>query len=255
MSNGLKDKHAVVTGAGQGIGAAIADALAGTGARLTLMGRTRELLERKAADLDAAQAVPVDVTDPNRVAGAFASARERSGPVDVLINNAGAAEARPYLKMSDDDWHAALAVNLSGVHYCTHAVLPQMLERGWGRIINIASTAAQKGYAYVSAYTAAKHGVLGLTRALALEFARSGVTFNAVCPGYTDTDVIRRAVENIVAATGRSEEEALAELTRVNPQGRLIQPVEVANAVVWLCREDSSSITGQALSVAGGEVM
>jgi anthraniloyl-CoA monooxygenase len=152
-------------------------------------------------------------------------------------------------------WRRMLAVNLDGVFNCTRAVYAMMRTRGWGRIVNVASTAAVKGYAYVSAYCAAKHGVLGLTRSLALEAARSGVTVNAVCPGYTDTDIVRQAVKNIAQKTGRSADEALMELTSGNPQGRLIDPSEVADAVVWLCRPEAAAITGQAIAVAGGEVM
>jgi anthraniloyl-CoA monooxygenase len=157
--------------------------------------------------------------------------------------------------MDNPLWRRMLSVNLDGVFYCTRAVYDGMRKSGWGRIVNIASTAAVKGYAYVSAYCAAKHGVLGLTRALALEAARTGVTVNAVCPGYTDTDIVREAVSNITRKTGLSEEDALAELTRNNPQDRLIRPAEVADAVRWLCRPESASITGQSIAIAGGEVM
>ena len=198
----LQNKHAVITGAGRGIGAAIAKALVEAGCKVTLMGRTQSHLDKRAAELgDNAQSIPVDVTDSNAVTEAFAKARTTFGPVDILVNNAGAAVAKPYLKSSEDDWHNCLAVNLNGVHYCTLAALPDMLEKGAGRIVNIASTAARKGYAYVAAYTAAKHGVLGLTRALALEFATKGITINAVCPGYTETDIVKDAIKNIVEKT------------------------------------------------------
>jgi len=251
----LSDKHAVVTGGGTGIGAAIAAALAADGARVTLMGRRLAPLEATAATVKEARCVPCDVTDADQVRNAFQQVRSESGPIEILINNAGAADATPFHKMDLTHWRRMMAVNLDGVFNCTLSAYEEMRTQGWGRIVNIASTAAVKGYAYVSAYCAAKHGVLGLTRALALEAAKRGVTVNAVCPGYTDTDIIRDAVKNIVAKTGYSEDEALAELTSDNPQGRLIHPSEVADTVAWLCRPESTSITGQAIVVAGGEVM
>jgi NAD(P)-dependent dehydrogenase (short-subunit alcohol dehydrogenase family) len=251
----LSDKHAVVTGGGTGIGAAIAAALAADGARVTVMGRRLAPLEATAATLKNACGVPCDVTDAAHVRVAFQQARAELGPVEILINNAGAADSTPFHKMDITHWRRMMAVNLDGVFNCTRAVYAEMRTRGWGRIVNVASTAAVKGYAYVSAYCAAKHGVLGLTRALALEAAKTGVTVNAVCPGYTDTDIVRDAVKNILDKTDRSKDEALAEITSDNPQGRLIQPAEVADAVVWLCRPESASITGQSVVVAGGEVM
>jgi NAD(P)-dependent dehydrogenase (short-subunit alcohol dehydrogenase family) len=251
----LKDKHAVITGGGTGIGAAIATALAAEGASVTVMGRRLEPLQTTAAALKGAHCVPCDVTKADHVEVAFQQAQADSGPIDILVNNAGAADTAPFHKMDLQHWHRMMAVNLDGVFNCTRTVYGDMRKSGWGRIVNVASTAAVKGYAYVSAYCAAKHGVLGFTRSLALEAARSGVTVNAVCPGYTDTDIVRDAVSNIVKKTNRSEKEALAEITSGNPQGRLIKPSEVADAVVWLCRPESSAITGQAIAVAGGEVM
>jgi NAD(P)-dependent dehydrogenase (short-subunit alcohol dehydrogenase family) len=253
--NRLANKHAVVTGGGTGIGAAIAVALAADGARVTVMGRRREPLEKTAAKLDNAQCVNCDVTDIHNVAAAFTKATAALGPVDILVNNAGAAATAPFYRMDVELWRRMMSVNLDGVFNCTRAAYEDMRNSGWGRIVNIASTAAVKGYAYVSAYCAAKHGVLGLTKALALEAARTGVTVNAVCPGYTDTDIVREAVSNISDKTGLSTESALAELTRHNPQGRLIRPAEVADAVLWLCRPESASITGQSIFIAGGEVM
>jgi NAD(P)-dependent dehydrogenase (short-subunit alcohol dehydrogenase family) len=249
------EKHAVVTGGGTGIGSAIANALADAGVKVTVMGRRSEPLETVCAGRDNMQAVCCDVTDGDSVTRAFDKATDTFGVIHILVNNAGAAPTVPFHKMAFEEWRQVMSLNLDGVFRCIQAVLPGMLEQGWGRVINIASTAAHKGYAYVSAYTAAKHGVLGLTRALALETATKGITVNAVCPGYTDTDIIRDSVKNIVAKTGRSEAEALAQFTDTNPQGRLIQPDEVAHAALWLCNDLSASITGQALSVSGGEVM
>jgi NAD(P)-dependent dehydrogenase (short-subunit alcohol dehydrogenase family) len=221
---------------------------------VTLLGRGEQRLAATAKELGSQYAV-ADVTVSTEVQQAFKSAAERQGPVSILVNNAGAAEARPFNKMDEDFWQFMLNVNLNGVYLCTRAVIEPMLTARYGRIINIASTAAQRGYAYVSAYSAAKHGVIGLTRSLALEYARKGITVNAVCPGYTDTDIVANSVQNIVKATGRSAEEALADLVKSNPQGRLIDPTEVADTVLWLCRKESSSITGQSISIAGGEVM
>lgn len=250
--NKLAEQHAVVTGGGSGIGAAIAASLAGAGAEVTLVGRNTEKLQAKANELGVSYQI-ADVTQSGQIGKAFSAAQDKNGPVSILINNAGAADAVAFAKMDDEHWDRMLAVNLTGVYKCTKAATGPMLEAGFGRIINIASTAALTGYAYVSAYCAAKHGVLGLTRALALEYAKKGITVNAVCPGYTDTDIVREAIDNIVSTTGRSEDEALAELIKANPQGRLIQPEEVADAVLWLCSQDS--ITGQAITVAGGEIM
>ena len=245
-------QHAVVTGGGSGIGAAIAKAMTEAGSRVTLMGRNDAKLKDKAAELGTDFQV-ADVTDRDQVATAFAAAEKQNGTVTILVNNAGAAEAAPFGKMDDDLWDRTIAVNLNGVYNCTKAAITAMAEAGSGRVVNIASTAALKGYAYVSAYCAAKHGVIGLTRALALEYANKGVTVNAVCPGYTNTEIIEQAIDKIVAATGRSRDEALAEMVKVNPQRRLIEPEEVAATVMWICQQES--ITGQSIAVAGGEVM
>ena len=257
-SDSLAGRHALVTGGGRGIGAAIARALLEKGARVTITGRSREALAATVAELSALgeiDCVTMNVSSAASVAQAFAAARSRFGPVTVLVNNAGQAASSPFLKTDEETWQNMLAVNLTGTWHCIQAALPAMLEARWGRIVNVASTAGLTGYGYVSAYCAAKHGVVGLTRSLALEVATKGVTVNAVCPGYTETDIVRDAVANIVAKTGRSEEQALAELVSTNPQRRLVQPEEVANAVAWLCMPGAGAMNGQSVAVAGGEVM
>jgi NAD(P)-dependent dehydrogenase (short-subunit alcohol dehydrogenase family) len=197
----------------------------------------------------------LDVTDEAAVHAAIASAVQQLGPITILLNNAGQAQPAPFAKTTSRHWQQMLDVNLTGAFHCTQAVLPQMLEKGWGRIINIASTAGLKGYKYVSAYVAAKHGLVGLTKALALELATKNITVNAVCPGYTETDIVHEAIANIMQKTGRSEEQARAELAAGNPQQKLVQVEEVANAVAWLCQPASGAMTGQSIAVAGGEVM
>ena len=252
----LEGRHVLVTGAAQGIGAAIAQTLARQGAVLTLAGRRKDRLEALAQQLDARTCcVTMDVGDANSVAQGFADARAALGPITLLVNNAGQAESAPFGKTSQALWQRMLDVNLTGTFLCIQAALPDMLAARQGRIVNIASTAGQRGYAYVAAYVAAKHGVVGLTRSLALELATKGVTVNAVCPGYTETDLLQDSIANIVAKTGRSEDEARAQLAAGNPQKRLVQPHEVADAVLWLCQTGSASVTGQAISVSGGEVM
>jgi 2-hydroxycyclohexanecarboxyl-CoA dehydrogenase len=251
-------RHAVVTGAGRGIGAAIARRLAADGMRLTLLGRGLPALQSLAETLPVASqplALACDVADAAQVATAFEAARAQHGPVEILVNNAGQAATAPLARTDDALWARMLAVNLGGTFLCTRAALPDMLAAQAGRIVNIASTAGQRGYAYCSAYAAAKHGVIGLTRSLALEVARQGITVNAVCPGFADTDIVADAVAAVVQRGGRSEDEARAEFTRHNPQGRLVQPDEVAALVSWLCSDAASSVHGQSLSVSGGEVM
>ncbi len=256
MNFPLAGKVAVVTGAGSGIGAAIAKALSREGAGVALIGRNAAKLERQAAGLSADTFIaPADISDAESVHKAFARIRERFPRIDVLVNNAGQAESAPFSRTDAALWNRMLAVNLTGTYLCTHEVLPAMLKQDYGRVINVASTAGLVGYGYVSAYCAAKHGVIGLTRALALETAKTAVTVNALCPGYADTEITRGTIANIVAKTGKSEAEARAALTSHNPQGRLIQPEEVANAVLWLCLPGSEAVTGQAIPIAGGEVM
>ncbi|GAA0869146.1 SDR family oxidoreductase [Brevundimonas basaltis] len=251
----LTGHHAVITGAGSGIGRATAERLAEAGCQVTLIGRHIGRLQETADRIgDLAFAAPADVTDPDALAAAIEAGRDRFGPVDILINNAGAATSAPFLKTDADAFRAMLALNLEAPAEATRLILPGMLTRRRGRIVNVASTAGLKGYAYVSAYVAAKHGLVGLTRALALEVASKGVTVNAVCPGFTETDLVARSVRSIMAKTGRSEDEARAALAAENPQGRLITPDEVAQTIVWLCGEGASGVNGTAVPVAGGEL-
>jgi NAD(P)-dependent dehydrogenase (short-subunit alcohol dehydrogenase family) len=252
----LAGRHALVTGAGRGIGAAIAARLVAEGARVTVLSRTRAEIDAVATRLGgAAQALTADVTQAEETRRVFEQAAASFGPVDILVNNAGQARSGLLHKAPDELWEQMLAVNLTGTYHGIRAALPGMLERGFGRIVNIASTSGLRGYPYVAAYCAAKHGVIGLTRALALEVAQRHVTVNAVCPGFTETALLDDAIANIRKVTGRSAEAAREALTRTNPQGRLIEPAEVAHAVAWLCLPGSESVTGQSIAVAGGEVM
>lgn len=262
----LHPRHALITGAGSGIGAAVALALAQQGCRLTLAGRSHDKLQQQAERLRAevpdlaVTLAPMDVADPHAVQAAVQQAHARFGPVNILVNNAGQAQSQPFLRTDAALWQHMLDVNLSGTFHVTQAVLPGMLEAASasggsipGRIVNIASTAGLMGYAYVSAYVAAKHGVVGLTRALALELARKNITVNAVCPGYTETEIVQEAVRNIVAKTGQSPDQARQTLAARNPQQRLVQPAEVAQSVLWLCAPGSDAINGQSIAIDGGE--
>lgn len=250
----LAGKHAAVTGGARGIGAAVTRALAAHGAKVSMLGRSAAP-PSELADNRHLHYIQADVCEPETLTRAFDMAYASFGPIHILINNAGQGQSAPFLKTDPGLWRSMMQVNLDGPFHCIHAVLPGMLKTGWGRIINVASTAGLIGYGYVSAYCAAKHGVVGLTRALALEVATKGITVNAVCPGFTETEMLARTVDGIVAKTGRTAAEARAELSSRNPQKRMIQPEEVANAVTWLCLPGSEAITGQSIAIAGGEVM
>ena len=258
LAQSLSGRHALVTGGARGIGLASARVLLERGARVTLLGRDGAALDAAAdslAKLGQVQTVSADIADEASVRTAFSEAQAQFGPVLILVNNAGQAVSQRFDRTDSALWHQMLAVNLTGTFHCIQAALPGMLEEKWGRVINVASTAGLIGYGYVSAYCAAKHGVIGLTRSLALETAQKGVTVNAVCPGYTETDIVRGAVSNIVDKTGMTPEAARAKLAERNPQGRLVQPEEVAETVAWLALPASASINGQAIAVDGGEVM
>ena len=247
-------KHAFVTGGGRGIGLGIAGALSRAGWQVTLCGRNHERLRAAAGTLNRARVQVADVTNADGVQAAIEAAATACGPVQLLVNNAGGVASAPFEKTSLAAWREALDLNLMGSVHCVRAVLPRMKESGWGRIINVASTAGLIGYRYVSAYVAAKHAVVGLTKALALELAKTGITVNAVCPGYSDTDVIASAVKTISDAGGRPPEEVMATFKAANPQGRLVLPEEVGSAVLWLASDEAGAVNGIALPIAGGEV-
>ncbi len=253
MSGLPRSAHALVTGGGRGIGREIASALTRAGATVTIIGRNRETLDEAVVVGCAHFADAADVADQAALSAAIARASARQ-PIDILVANAGVAESAPFMKSDAALFERMMDVNFMGVVHAIQAVLPSMKDQRSGRIVAIASTAGLKGYAYVSAYVAAKHAVIGLVRSLALELASTGVTVNAVCPGFTDTDLVAGSIETIMRKTGRSREQAVAELSRHNPQGRLVTPAEVADTVLWLCGEGAGAITGQAIAVAGGEV-
>jgi NAD(P)-dependent dehydrogenase (short-subunit alcohol dehydrogenase family) len=248
----LHGKHAVVTGAGRGIGAAVAEALLAKGAQVSALGRDLDAL-RARWDRENARIGRCDVSDESQIDAAFAAAAEAFGPVDILVNNAGIEHSAPFHRTTAEDYRRLFEVNVVGAALCCRRALEGMKGRDYGRIVNVASIAGLKGYAYTAAYTASKHALVGLTRALADELKATQITVNAVCPGFTDTDMVARSVDNIVGKTGRSADEALKDLVRANPQGRLIAPEEVAAAVVWLCSPEARAVTGHAIPIDGGE--
>lgn len=255
----LEDQHAVVTGGSRGIGAAIAAEFVRRGARVTIMGRSAETLEEHARELRGTRGVTVsveacDVSNAESVANAFSRSVSTLGPVQILVNNAGTAKSRLFTQTTREIWDELIGVNLTGTFLCTSEVVPGMMQAKKGRIVNVASTAGLRGYKTMTAYCASKHGVIGFTRALAQETAKHGITVNAVCPSYTDTDLTSVAVKNIVSNLGKTADEAMRMLTGVITRGTLITVEEVASAVSWLCSPDASGVTGISLPIAGGEV-
>jgi len=246
--------HVFITGGGTGIGLATARALAPTGARFTLVGRDGARVQDAAEQFENAQGVSCDVANEDSVAAAFSAARDRFGPIDILINNAGITPSAALHNMDLSMWNEVMAINLTGAFLCSRAALADMYAKKWGRIVNVASIAGLKGGMYISAYCASKHGLIGMTRALAIEAAKRGVTVNAICPGYVETDIVTRAAENIASKTKLNEEEARAMLYAGNPQGRLITADEVASAIAWLCSEGAAATNGAAIPMSGGEV-
>jgi NAD(P)-dependent dehydrogenase (short-subunit alcohol dehydrogenase family) len=252
----LKGRHAVVTGGSRGIGAAVARVLVAHGAALSVMARDEPRLqafcEQLAGDFKASICgVSVDMCDGASVATAFKTARDTLGPPHILVNNAGGAETAPFHKTEPDMWQRMIALNLTSAYLASREVFGAMIEAGFGRIVNVASTAGVRGYAYVSAYTAAKHGLVGLTRSMALEATGSGVKVNVVCPGYADTDMTRESVRRVAEKSGRDPDEILGEFARANPHGRLVKPDEVARVVVGLCGPAGSVPTGEVIMVDG----
>lgn len=256
LTQPLAHQHALVTGGGRGIGVEITQQLINQGAKVTILGRDQKNLE-KIAKLHPTScfAVSADITNEQSVKDAFTLSKKHFGSIQILVNNAGQAESAPFLKTDVSMMQRMLNVNLIGTMLCIQAALPDMIEHKSGRIINIASMAGITGYAYVSAYCATKHAVVGMTRALALELSQKGITVNTICPGFTESDILKNGIANVMQKTGRSEEDIRKEFAANNPQGRIIQPIEIANTVLWLCAKDSGSIHGQTIPINGGEIL
>ena len=254
MAPASSPRHVLVTGSSRGIGQAIAAAFVAAGDHVTVHGRSQESAERGMTEIGAAGCVVADITDEADLVRAIGEASEARGPIDVLVNNAGGVETAPLSRLDIDQLRRMMALNVEPVLTAIRTVVPPMKAKGGGRIVTIASTAGLKGYGYVGAYTAAKHAAVGLTRALAQELASAGITVNAVCPGYTDTDLMGGSLDKLEEKTGRSRDDILKDFTKVNPLGRLIRPDEVADCVLWLAGPGAGAITGQAIAVAGGEI-
>jgi NAD(P)-dependent dehydrogenase (short-subunit alcohol dehydrogenase family) len=249
----IAERHALVTGGGSGVGRAIALALASAGINVTICGRREAALAEVAGESDCIFGIAADVTDEAAMVSLYSQAEAARGPIDIVVANAGMSGSAPAQKTSLADWQRTLDVNLTGAFLTVKPALAGMAARKAGRIVFVASTAGLKGYPYVAAYVAAKHGVVGLMRALAVETAKSGVTVNAVCPGFVETEMLESSIQRIVEKTGRSAEDARTSLASTNPQGRFIQPEEIAATVLWLCGDAAQSITGQTISISGGE--
>ena len=250
----LQGRHALVTGGGRGIGRATAAALSAAGAIVTVTGRNQAPMQDAVAAGHAAGFIVADVTDATATAHGIKAAVATRGPIDILVANAGAAESAPFMKTDPETFRRLFEINVVGVIHAIRAVLDGMVARGFGRVVAVSSTAGLRGAPYISAYTASKHALNGLVRSLALETVKNGVTVNAVCPTYVDTDMARSAVDNIVEKTGRTREQALAGILKNRPMGRLVRPEEVAAAVLYFCSDDAAAVTGTALAIAGGEL-
>jgi NAD(P)-dependent dehydrogenase (short-subunit alcohol dehydrogenase family) len=256
----LKGQHALITGGSRGIGAAISNALAALGADVSLLARDIKTLKEQSDHLANEFGTNVfytstDITKEKEIESSFAKSVNSNGPIDILVNNAGIGKSMPFHKMDLEFWKTTLDLNLTGTFLCTKQVYDTMRERAYGRIINISSTVGLRGYPYIAAYTASKHAVIGLTRTLALEAVKKGITVNAICPGYTETDLVSEAIDSIAITSGRDKTNIKTEIENMSPMGRLVTPEEVAESAAWLCLPSSASITGQAIVIAGGSVM
>ena len=250
----LSGRTALITGGGRGIGRAIAERLAAAGARVAVTGRTQDEIDAVARALSGV-AIRCDLADRADFGRFLADLEGRVGHVDVLVNNAGIADSAPFDRTSDENWDRSLSLNVTAPFALCRALIPKMIAARWGRVINVASNAGLTGYAYTTAYCASKHALVGLTRAIAVEIARTPVTINAVCPGWVNTKMATDAVRRIAAKTGRTDEDARASLERMSPQQRMIEPTEVAHVVTMLCADEGRAVHGQAISIDGGQVM